>query len=49
MFADDCVQSLCLREEWQEFIASGKNPEHMNSYILDSWERSKEYGINPFE
>ncbi|NSW91904.1 MAG: sigma 54-interacting transcriptional regulator [Firmicutes bacterium] len=49
MLANESTKDLCLRGEWQDFITSGKKPEHVNTYILDSWERSKEYGINPYD
>lgn len=49
MYANERVKDLYLREEWQEFINSGQKPKHIHSCILDSWERSKRYGIDPYD
>ncbi|WZL72322.1 sigma 54-interacting transcriptional regulator [Clostridiaceae bacterium 35-E11] len=35
-------------KEWHEFIKRGKKPANVREEILKSWERSKEFKINPF-
>lgn len=38
-----------VKEEWKKFISGGKvNHEIISPMIYNSWQRSKEYGVDPY-
>jgi len=43
------VHDVCtLREEWRRFIEYGYKPTKIRPAILASWQRCREWGVNPF-
>jgi len=37
-----------LRVEWENFIKNGKKPTHIRPEISASWQRSRDWGVDPF-
>ncbi|GAA0182347.1 sigma-54-dependent Fis family transcriptional regulator [Clostridium sediminicola] len=42
-------KNTILREEWHNFIKNGQVPHSLTKEVLSSWERSKEFKVNPFD
>lgn len=42
-------ENIVYRKEWDNFIKYGQKPHYVKGDISKSWERSKEFNVNPFD